>query len=249
MNRYGLVGYPLGHSFSKSYFTEKFGKMGIKSSHSYELFEIEFLKDFPSIWSRYPDLRGVNVTVPHKINILNFLDQLDASAHKVGAVNVVKKKGNKLKGYNTDFWAFKKSLKKWMADKKPSALVLGSGGASLAVQVALDELDIDYDVASRFKDRGDFLYTQFFKDESLFGSYELVINATPVGMSPNVDDGPPIPYESFHEGQFVYDLIYNPQKTLLLKEAEKRGARIKNGMEMLELQAEKAWKIWSDSES
>lgn len=247
MNRYGLVGYPLGHSFSKSYFTEKFEKSGIQSSHVYELFELEYLKDFPSIWTKYPDLRGVNVTIPHKVNIKNFLDQLDASAHKVGAVNVVKKQGTKLIGHNSDYVGFKKSLKKWIGDQKPEALVLGSGGASLAVQAGLDDLDISYDIVSRFRDKGDYLYTEFFKDEALFGSYGLIINTTPLGMSPNTDDGPPIPYESFHEGQFVYDLIYNPEKTFLLQEAEKRGAKIKNGEEMLILQAEKAWKIWTDS--
>ena len=246
MNRYGLVGYPLGHSFSKNYFTEKFEKSGIQSSHVYELFELEYLKDFPSIWTRYPDLRGVNVTIPHKINIKNFLDQLDASAHKVGAVNVVKKQGTRLIGHNSDYVGFKKSLERWIGDDKPEALILGSGGASLAVQAGLDDLDISYDLVSRFKDKGDYLYTEFFKDEELFGSYGLIINTTPLGMSPNTDDGPPIPYESFHEGQYVYDLIYNPEKTFLLQEAEKRGAKIKNGEEMLILQAERAWKIWTE---
>jgi len=246
MNRYGLVGYPLGHSFSKRYFSEKFKKAGIQSSHVYELFEIEYLKDFPSIWNRYPDLQGVNVTIPHKVNIKNFLDQLDVSAHKVGAVNVVKKQGSKLVGYNSDYIGFKDSLVNWMGDKKPETLILGSGGASLAIQVALDDLDISYDIASRFRDKGDMLYTEFFKDETLFGSYDLIINTTPVGMSPDINDGPPIPYESFREGQFVYDLIYNPEKTLFLKEAEKNGAKVKNGQEMLELQAEQAWKIWTE---
>ncbi len=246
MNRYGLVGYPLGHSFSKNYFTEKFEKSGIQSSHVYELFELEYLKDFPSIWTRYPDLRGVNVTIPHKINIKNFLDQLDASAHKVGAVNVVKKQGTRLIGHNSDYVGFKKSLENWIGDDRPEALILGSGGASLAVQAGLDDLDISYDLVSRFKDKGDYLYTEFFKDEELFGSYGLIINTTPLGMSPNIDDGPPIPYESFHEGQYVYDLIYNPEKTFLLQEAEKRGAKIKNGEEMLILQAERAWKIWTE---
>ena len=246
MNRYGLVGYPLGHSFSKNYFTEKFEKSGIQSSHVYELFELEYLKDFPSIWTRYPDLRGVNVTIPHKINIKNFLDQLDASAHKVGAVNVVKKQGTRLIGHNSDYVGFKKSLENWIGDDRPEALILGSGGASLAVQAGLDDLDISYDLVSRFKDKGDDLCTEFFKDEELFGSYGLIINTTPLGMSPNTDDGPPIPYESFHEGQYVYDLIYNPEKTFLLQEAEKRGAKIKNGEEMLILQAERAWKIWTE---
>ncbi len=248
MNRYGLIGFPLEHSFSKKYFAKKFKKMGLSGTHVYELFEIEFLKHFPSIWDRYPDLKGVNVTIPHKINVMNFLDQLDNSAHKVGAVNVIKKKGNKLIGYNSDYYGFKKSLKNWIKDLKPEALILGSGGSSQSVQVALEELDIEYDVVSRTRDKGDFMYTQFYKDEQLFQQYELIINTTPIGMFPRVDDGPPIPYESFHEGQYVFDLIYNPEKTFLLSEAEKRGAKIKNGSEMLELQAERAWEIWNSQD-
>ena len=220
--------------------------MGLTSSHVYELFEIEFLKNFPSLWERYPDLLGVNVTIPHKINITNFLDQLDNSAHKIGAVNVVKKKGTRLIGYNSDYYGFKKSLASWIGEAKPQALILGSGGSSRSVQVALEELDIEYDVVSRFRDKGDYLYTEFFKDEDLFQQYELIINTTPIGMFPNVNDGPPIPYESFHKGQHVYDLIYNPEKTLLLKEAESRGAKIKNGAEMLQFQAERAWEIWTN---
>lgn len=248
MNRYGLIGFPLEHSFSKKYFAKKFKKMGLSGTHVYELFEIEFLKNFPSIWERYPDLKGVNVTIPHKINVMNFLDQLDNSAHKVGAVNVIKKKGNKLIGYNSDYFGFKKSLKNWIKDLKPEALILGSGGSSQSVQVALEELDIEYDVVSRTRDKGDFMYTEFYKDEELFQQYELIINTTPIGMFPRVDDGPPIPYESFHEEQYVFDLIYNPEKTFLLSEAEKRGAKIKNGAEMLELQAERAWEIWNSQD-
>ena len=222
--------------------------MGLTSSHVYELFEIEFLKHFPSIWEKYPDLKGVNVTVPHKVNVMNFLDHLDSSAHKVGAVNVVKKKGTKLVGYNSDYYGFKKSLEGWLKGARPEAMILGSGGSSRSVQVALEELDIEYDVVSRFRDKGDFLYTQFFKDEDLFASYGLIINTTPIGMFPKVNDGPPIPYESFHDGQMVFDLIYNPEKTFLLSEAEKAGAQIKNGQEMLEFQAEKAWEIWTSPE-
>lgn len=248
MNRFGLVGYPLEHSFSKMYFEEKFDKTGINQTHVYELFETEFLKDFPALWDRYPDLKGVNITIPHKVNVINFLDQLDTSAIKVEAVNVVKKEGGRLVGYNSDYIGFKNSLSNWIGKKKLKALVLGSGGASRAVQVALDELDFDYEVVSRFKDKGDYLYTSFFKDESLFGQFELIVNTTPIGMFPNVNDGPPIPYESFHKGQYVYDLIYNPEKTLFLEEAEKMGAKIKNGSEMLLLQAERAWEIWSNSD-
>ena len=245
MNRYGLIGFPLEHSFSKKYFARKFKKMGLSSTHVYELFEFEFLRDFPSIWEKYRDLKGVNVTIPHKIDVMNFLDQLDDSAHKVGAVNVIKKKGDQLIGYNSDYYGFKRSLKNWIKDQKPEALILGSGGSSHSVQVALEELGIEYEVVSRTPDKGDFTYSEFDKNVALFQHYQLIINTTPIGMFPKVENGPPIPFGSLHEGQYVFDLIYNPEKTLLLKEAEKRGAKIKNGAEMLELQAERAWEIWT----
>ena len=246
MKRYGLVGYPLEHSFSKNFFTDKFGKMGISNSHVYELFEMEFLKDFPSLWSRYSDLEGINITVPHKLNIKEFLDFRDYSAIKVEAVNVVKRKGTKLTGYNTDYPAFKESLENWLGDDRPDALVLGAGGASRAVQAALDDLGIAYEIVSRRKDNADMLYTQLFKDESIMQENELIINTTPVGMFPRVKDGPPIPYELLGSHHRVYDLIYNPEKTLLMEEAEKAGGQTKNGHEMLVLQAEKAWEIWND---
>ena len=244
MRRYGLVGYPLGHSFSKKYFEEKFEKLGLKS-HRYDLFEMEYLKDFPAIWENYPDLEGVNVTVPHKINIMRFLDILDPSAHKVEAVNVVRKKEGKLIGFNSDYAGFKGALESWLEDTSINALVLGSGGSSLAVQSALLDLDIDYEVVSRSKDKGDFLYTKLHKDPSMLGEYKLLINTTPLGMAPKIDDGPPIPYEHITSDHLLFDLVYNPENTFFMKEGEKRGARTTNGVEMLHLQAEKSWEIWN----
>ncbi len=245
MKRYGLVGYPLGHSFSKIYFEKKFVKLGLSGTHRYNLFEIEYLKDFPAIWDRYPDLEGVNVTIPHKINIKSFLDQLDSSVHKVEAVNVVKKKGGKLIGYNSDSFGFRKSLTNWKPDLNFSALIFGSGGSSLAVQSALDDLNVPYEVVSRFKDKGDMLYTALIKDESIMTEHKLLINTTPIGMYPEVNDGPPIPYELINENHLCYDLIYNPKETFFMKEGMKRGAEVKNGLEMLLLQAEKSWRIWN----
>lgn len=250
MKRYGLVGYPLSHSFSKKYFNAKFEKLGLTNTHRYDLFEIEFLKDFPAIWERFPDLEGVNVTIPHKIHIKRFLDQLDSTVYKVDAINVVKKRGGKLIGYNSDYFGFYQSLKNWFAELKKdpkdySALVLGSGGASLAVQAALDDMDIFYETVSRFKDKGDHLYTHLIKDDGIMNSHKLIINATPVGMYPDVNDGPPIPYEQITSEHLVYDLIYNPPATYLLKQAHKSGAKVKNGVEMLKLQAEKSWEIWN----
>ena len=248
MKRYGLVGFPLSHSFSKKYFNQKFDKLGLNNTHRYDLFEIEFLKDFPSIWERFPALQGVNVTIPHKVNVKRFLDKLDATVYKVEAVNVVKKIGGQLVGYNSDYYGFMQSLKNWMAElktKNVSALVLGSGGASLAVQAALMDMDIDFEVVSRFKDKGDYLYTHLIREENIMQENNLIINTTPVGMYPEVNDGPPIPYEQINDKHMVYDLIYNPTETYLLKESQKQGARVKNGLEMLELQAEKSWEIWN----
>lgn len=245
MKRYGLVGYPLGHSFSKIYFEKKFVKLGLAGTHRYNLFELEYLKDFPAIWERYPDLEGVNVTIPHKVNIKSFLDQLDPSVHKVEAVNVVKKKGGKLIGYNSDAFGFKKSLLNWQPELNFSALIFGSGGSSLAVQSALTDLDVDFEVVSRFQDQGDMLYTKLIKDESVMAKHRLLINTTPVGMYPDVNDGPPIPYELITESHLVYDLIYNPKETFFMKEGLKKGAQVKNGLEMLLLQAEKSWRIWN----
>jgi shikimate dehydrogenase len=245
MKRYGLIGYPLSHSFSKEYFERKFEKLGLESTHKYDLFEIEYLKDFPAIWERVPDLEGVNVTIPHKVNIQRFLDQMDASAIKVGAVNVIARKQNKLIGYNSDYFGFRRSLEKWLDGAEVSALVLGSGGASMAVQAVLDDLNIDYEIVSRFKENGDHLYTHLIRDEGIMNEHHLIINTTPIGMYPDVNDGPPIPYELITDQHYVYDLIYNPKKTYLLKEAEAQGAKIKNGLDMLKLQAEKSWQIWN----
>ena len=246
MKRYGLLGYPLKHSFSKQYFEKKFEKLGISGSHRYDFFEIEYLKDFPSIWTNFPDLEGVNVTVPHKVNVMNFLDSLDKSAIKVQAVNVVRKVRGKLIGYNSDYFAFAQSLENWLTEKNLSALIFGSGGSSLAVQAALTDLKIGFEVVSRRADKGDMLYTKLIKDPVVMKDNRLLINTTPIGMHPNVDDAPPIPMDQITDQHFCYDLIYNPAETLFLKEATARGAKTKNGMDMLKLQAEKSWQIWNE---
>jgi shikimate dehydrogenase len=249
MKRFGLVGYPLGHSFSKLYFERKFEKMGISSTHKYELLEVEYLKDFPALWDRYEDLQGVNVTVPHKINIMRFLDRLDSSAQKVEAVNVVKREGGKLIGYNSDIYGFKQSLQNWLTDvpSVPSeALILGTGGSSQAVQIALMELGVDFQTVSRRADQGDMMYTALERDENIVSSHKLIINTTPVGMHPKVDDAPPIPYDQITSEHLMFDLVYNPEETVFMKEGIAKGAKVSNGLEMLYLQAEKSWEIWTD---
>ncbi|MFT4738379.1 MAG: shikimate dehydrogenase [Cyclobacteriaceae bacterium] len=248
--RYGLIGFPLGHSFSKAYFEKKFEQMGISNTYRYDLLELELLKDFPTLWDRYEDLAGVNVTVPHKINIVRFLDRLDSSVHKVEAVNVVKKEGNNLVGYNSDFHGFKQSFINWMKSPGRSApdraLILGSGGSSKAVQAAMLELGIDFSVVSRRLGQGDLLYTALERDAAIIKDHQLIINTTPLGMFPKLDDAPPIPFDQLSKDHLLYDLVYNPEETVFMKEGKAVGATVKNGMEMLHLQAEKSWEIWND---
>jgi len=245
MRRFGLIGYPLGHSYSKRYFENKFEKLEL-DDHIYQLFEMEFLKEFPTLWSNQRDLVGVNVTVPHKENVIKFLDGLDMSAQKVGAVNVIKKEGGKLRGYNTDYFAFKDSLEDWLEDSEfeGKALILGSGGASKAVSASLKDLEIPFSQASRMKSRGDISYDQLTNEPEIIKDFKLVINTTPLGMKPKVDTCPEIPYDLLDEGYWLYDLVYNPETTLFMKKGLARGAKVKNGYEMLISQAKKSWEIW-----
>ena len=247
MKRFGLVGYPLGHSFSHAYFKEKFERLGLSDNHKYDLFEMEFLKDFPMLWERYPDLVGVNVTVPHKENIRRFLDRLDNSAHKVEAVNVVKNENGKLVGYNSDYYGFRVSMKNYFQENMPvrNALILGAGGASKAVEAAFLEMGIKYMVVSRHKAKGDLVYHDLKSDPSLVEKVDMIVNTTPLGMHPDVESKPDIPYDAVHAQQYLYDLVYNPEETAFMIEGRKKGARTKNGLEMLYLQADRAWEIWN----
>jgi shikimate dehydrogenase len=242
MEKFGLVGYPLGHSYSKKFFTEKFAMLGL-NTHRYELYEMEHLRDFPTLWQN-PDMRGVNVTVPHKENVIGFLDMLDISAHKVGAVNVVKRVQGKLKGFNTDYLSFKETLEKFLPTRDIGALILGTGGSSKAVQAALVELDIDYQVVSRMRSKSELTYADLKKDPDIVSAYKLIVNTTPLGTHPDVDTKADIPYDRLTPEHFLYDLVYNPEVTAFLKEGKNRGASVKNGLEMLRLQAEKSWEIW-----
>ncbi len=246
MKRFGLIGFPLGHSFSRGYFNEKFQRLGL-SDCKYDLFELEYLKDFPSLWEKYPDLIGVNVTVPHKENIRRFLDRLDSSAHKVEAVNVIKKEGDKLIGYNSDFYGFKQSVVNYFQGEVTvkKALILGGGGASKAVEAAFLDLGIKYMVVSRQRTKGDLVYAELKSDPSYIEKVDMIVNTTPLGMHPNIEGKPDIPYDAIHAEQYIYDLVYNPEETAFMKEGRLRGARTKNGLEMLHLQADRAWEIWN----
>jgi shikimate dehydrogenase len=247
MNLYGLIGFPLSHSFSKKYFTEKFAKEGIPDS-AYELFELPDIREFPNLLASQPNLRGINVTIPHKQNVIPYLDALDDSARKVGAVNVIKlNREGKKTGYNSDYFGFMESLRVWLdalGVVRPAALVLGTGGASRAVKAALTDLGIEYQVVSRQADKAVFSYEQLNAD--IIASHLLIINTTPLGTYPQTTTSPPIPYHALTPNHLLYDLVYNPAETEFMTQGRVRGASVHNGLSMLHLQAEKAWEIWND---
>ena len=241
--RFGLLGRNISYSFSKGYFTDKFANENFEGC-TYENFDIEDINTFPEIIKNTLDLKGLNVTIPYKETVLPFLDKLSKKAALIGAVNTIKitKKG-KLKGYNTDYYGFKKSLQPLLKEHHKKALILGTGGASKAVAFALQELQISYAFVSRETKENAINYDLI--NATTFDNYQIIINSTPVGTSPNVDLFPIIPYEYFTKKHIAFDLIYNPAETHFLKKAKENGAQIKNGLDMLIYQAEKAWKIWN----
>ena len=241
--RFGLIGKNISYSFSKKYFKEKFAAE-LFNDYTYENFDIESIELFPEIIQKNSDLKGLNVTIPYKETIIPYLNSLSKKATLIGAVNVIRftKKG-KLKGYNSDYYGFKKSIQPLLQPHHKKALILGTGGAAKAVAFALDELDIYYTFVSREASENTIDYNRV--NATSFDNYQIIINCTPLGTKPNTDEFPPIPYDYFTEKHLAYDLIYNPEQTQFLKKAKKKGAVTKNGYEMLVLQAEKAWKIWN----
>ncbi|MBR9999622.1 MAG: shikimate dehydrogenase [Cyclobacteriaceae bacterium] len=248
MRKFGLIGYPLSHSFSKKYFTEKFHRENIRDCE-YDNFEIKKIEDLPVLILTYPNLNGFNVTIPYKESIIPYLDELDQVAKKVGAVNVVKISGDgKKTGYNSDYYGFRYTLERWLGTdlKRMKALVLGTGGAAKAVKCVLEDCNIKYRTVSRQEGKGDYIYFDFTDDPDLILEYRLIINTTPLGMFPDLNEAPNLPYETMDGSFYLYDLIYNPEKTLFLKKGESSGTRILNGLDMLVLQAEKSWDIWNE---
>lgn len=241
--KFGLIGKDISYSFSKKYFTEKFSKE-LFDDCTYENFDIPTIEEFPNVLKENPDLKGLNVTIPYKEAIIPFLDTMSDKAFRIGAVNVIRftKKGN-LKGYNSDWYGFKKSLEPLLQPHHKKALILGTGGASKAVAFALDKLGIFYTFVSREATENAIDYNRV--NVTTFDNFQIIINCTPLGTSPNTKEFPPIPYEFFTEKHIAFDLIYNPEETQFLKKAKKKGATIKNGYEMLVFQAEKAWTIWN----
>lgn len=245
MRLFGLIGFPLSHSFSRKYFTEKFNKENI-SDASYELFEIEKADLLKEIIEKNSSLEGLNVTIPHKEAVIPFMDELDEPVKSIQAVNVIKVlPGNRLKGYNSDFHGFRQSLLNFLPkDFLPlKALVLGTGGASKAVKAALKDLGIEYKMVSRTASENAVSYDQITND--MISEYQLIINTSPLGMYPKIETSPQLPYEAVTSAHYLFDLVYNPEQTLFMKKGLERGAKVKNGLEMLVLQAEKAWEIWN----
>lgn len=243
MRQFGLIGFPLSHSFSKKYFTEKFQKEGI-SNASYELFPLEAVESLPQLLEQHPEVEGLNVTIPHKQAIIPLLDELDSSAEKVGAVNVIRISNGKKVGFNSDYYGFKASLEKFLTNSVSKALVLGSGGASKAVCSALNDLKIEFQIVSRSAEKGT-TYQYLYENPDVLRRHKLIINTTPLGTYPSIESKPDLPYEQLGQDHFLFDLVYNPSETAFMKEGIKVGASVINGYEMLVLQAEKSWEIWN----
>lgn len=246
MRLYGLIGYPLTHSYSMSIFNFRFIEEDIDAR--YELFPISKAEEIKEIILSNPDLSGLNITIPYKSSILPFLDHIDPLALKIGAVNTIvidKHRGKvKLSGFNTDIIGFEKSLLKFIPGNEFDAIILGSGGASLAVQFVLSKYKIDFTVVSRKSfSKNTIPFSEL--DSRIFNTHHLIINATPLGMSPKTNDFPPIPYEFIGPSHYMFDLIYNPEETAFLRKGKELGAKTENGLSMLHSQAEASWEIWN----
>jgi shikimate dehydrogenase len=242
MKLFGLIGYPLSHSFSKKYFTDKFQQEGIDDSR-YELFPIEKIDDISSLLDENLDLTGLNVTIPYKEQVIPYLHELSPAVQSIGACNCIHVVNGRLVGYNTDVIGFQKTLEPQLREHHTKALVLGTGGAAKAVHHVLKLKGIEYIEVSRSA-RGEVIsYDQI--DEELMCSHTLIINTTPLGMYPHVDAAPNIPYAFLGRQHYLYDLVYNPNPTLFLKNGIDKGATVENGSEMLRIQAEESWKIWN----
>lgn len=244
-HKFGLVGKDIDYSFSRNYFSEKFKAQGLP--HSYVNFDIDNIDKLDDIIKNNSDLKGLNVTIPYKESVIPLLDDLHKRAKKIGAVNTIRiTRYQKLIGYNTDFYGFKESLKPLLEKHHKRALILGTGGASKAIAYALKKLKIEYDYVSRNEKPGvKFLYSDL--TEAIISSYSIIINCTPIGTFPNVNECPDIPYEAITSRHILYDLIYNPEQTKFLSCGDIKGAKTINGLDMLKLQAEKSWEIWHKS--
>ncbi|MBQ7420617.1 MAG: shikimate dehydrogenase [Prevotella sp.] len=248
MDKYGLIGFPLGHSFSISYFNEKFANEGIDAV--YENFEIPQIENLQEILSVNPNLRGLNVTIPYKEKVISYLDNVSPEARAIGAVNVIKVehkgKGTVLTGYNSDVIGFTKSIEPMLERYHRKALILGTGGASKAINYGLKALGLETVYVSRYERPETIQYKNITPE--VIQEYNVIVNCTPLGMYPKTDQCPDLPYEAMDSHTLLYDLIYNPDETLFMTKGKEHGATVKNGLEMLLLQAFASWEFWNGLE-
>jgi shikimate dehydrogenase len=246
MRQFGLIGYPLSHSFSKKYFAEKFEKEGLTDC-SYDSYPISSINQLTDLIADHPFLKGLNVTIPYKEQVLTFLDVVSPEIQEIGACNCIAIQNGRLTGYNTDVKGFGNSLTKKLQPHHTHALILGTGGAAKAVAWVLKQFKIEYKYVSRNASENDNIIGYNKIDEDVLLKHTLLINTTPLGMYPAIDDCPAIPYQYITKKHFLFDLIYNPVETIFLKKGRLQGALVENGMEMLTIQAEESWKIWNAS--
>lgn len=248
MDKYGLIGFPLGHSFSINYFNQKFADEGINAK--YMNFEIPTIEALAEVLDSNPELKGLNVTIPYKQKVMEYLDQISPEARAIGAVNVIRviHEGNdvKLKGYNSDVIGFTQSIEPMLEPFHKKALILGTGGASKAISYGLQSLGLETVYVSRYQRPDTICYEDITPD--VVKEYNVIVNCTPLGMYPKTEECPQLPYEALDEKNILYDLIYNPDETLFMKKGEERGASVKNGLEMLLLQAFASWEFWNGKE-
>lgn len=242
MEKYGIIGNPLGHSFSKGFFTEKFAREGIDAQ--YLNFQISKIGKITDVLKDNPELRGLNVTIPYKTEVIPFLDEMSEEASVIGAVNVIQIRNGHLKGFNSDIIGFTRSIQPLLKPHHKKALILGTGGASKAIRVGLTRLGLEWKYVSRTPREGMITYDGITAET--LREYEVIVNCSPVGMFPKVDECPAIPYEFLTADNLLYDLIYNPETTLFMRKGALQGAVVKNGLEMLHLQAIASWKFWNE---
>lgn len=251
MRQFGLIGYPLSHSFSQGFFSKKFLNENIKDVQ-YDNFPIPSINDFSTLWQQHENLEGLNVTIPYKKEVIPFIQFPSSVVQKINACNCIRKFNHELYGYNTDVIGFEKSLQPLLKTSHTQALILGTGGAAAAVEYVLQKLGIAYQLVSRNQQTNASIFNApvinySLLNEDIIHQHTLIINTSPIGMFPNVNEAPTIPYASIGANHYLYDLVYNPGETLFLAKGKEKGAAIKNGLDMLHIQAEESWAIWNTS--
>ncbi|MBS1746825.1 MAG: shikimate dehydrogenase [Bacteroidetes bacterium] len=246
MRRYGLIGFPLSHSFSQKYFSEKFEREHIADA-DFVNYSIPQIEDVETIFSNEPSLQGLAVTIPYKKSIIPYLDQLSETVQQINACNCIRINKGKKSGHNTDIIGFEKSFIKKLQPHHKKALILGTGGASMAVEFVLQKMGIEYLFVSRNEAANTIIYDDL--QEEIFHHYNIIINCTPLGTFPNIDDAPVLPYQFINKSNYLFDLVYNPPLTRFLQYGKRAGATFQNGLDMLEMQAEENWKIWNEHDS